>query len=148
MATDWHLAQYNVARALAPPDSATMADFYAQVAEVNALAEASPGFVWRPVSGSEAEQGFNDPLLLLNLSVWESIDALRAFTYRSRHLEVFRRRHLWFTPPGGPSHVLWWIPAGQRPAFVEGAERLQRLAQSGPAPEAFTFASPFPPAAA
>lgn len=141
----WHLAQYNVARAIASPDDALMADFYSQVAEVNAVAESSPGFVWR-LKGADASvpaQQPGDPFVLLNLSVWVSVEALKAFTYGAGHLKVFRERHRWFDKPSGPNQVLWWIPAGHEPTFAEGAKRMELLRKQGPSPEAFTFAQPF-----
>lgn len=130
----WHLAELNLAQA-AP--GADLDAFYALVPGVNALAEASPGFVWRDTSdaGPDAEPG-----LLVNLSVWESLEALRAFTYQGRHLEVFRDKARWFARPAQPMMVLWWTPAGHRPSLEEARERLAWLRQNGPSPVAFSFA--------
>jgi hypothetical protein len=116
-----------------------MTDFHAQVPAMNALAEASPGFVWRL-----ADDG-GDPLLLENLSVWESVEALREFAYKSAHAGVFRDRARWFEKPTRPHQVLWWIPAGHHPSLVEARAKLELLRASGPTPAAFTFAAPFPP---
>jgi hypothetical protein len=136
--SNWHLAQMNLLHALGNPDSPEMAEFYAQIPAINALAEASPGFVWR----MKDEAG--DPLLLVNLSVWESVEALKEFAYRSTHVDVFRNRERWFHKPTQPHQVLWWIPAGHHPNFAEAQAKLDLLRASGPTPVAFTFATPFP----
>jgi hypothetical protein len=116
-----------------------MADFYAQVPATNAVAEASPGFVWR------LKDDYGDPLLLMNLSVWESVEALRDFVYKSAHMGVFRDRGRWFEKPTQASQVLWWVPAGHQPGYDEGLAKLVLLRANGATPEAFTFASVFPP---
>ncbi len=128
-----HLAQMNVARARWAADRPEMADFYAQVAAINAIAEASPGFVWR------LKDDYGDPMLLVNLSVWESEEALREFVYRSGHAGVFRDRGRWFERPEQAHQVLWWIAEGHRPSYVEGFERLTLLRSSGRTHEAFTL---------
>src|SRR5690606_17720820 len=131
-------------------DDPLLADFVAQLDEVFALAEASPGFVWRLRTDDDAaiaRRVFGDPLVLFNVSVWESLVALRTFVYAGRHLEEMRVRAKWFSPLQGPAFAFWWIPAGTLPAVEEGAARLERLARHGPGPEAFTFREPFPPPA-
>lgn len=148
----YHLAQMNIARALAPPTSPLLADFMAQIVDVNQLAESSPGFVWRlkdEASGNATSiQAFeNDPFLLTNMSVWEGVEELRDFVYRSAHGGVYRDRSRWFEPPvrGVPQQVLWWIPAGHTPSPAEGQARLEHLRSTGaPSPFAFTFAHPSP----
>jgi hypothetical protein len=134
----WQLAQMNVAHARWASDQPEMADFYAQVPAVNAVAEASPGYVWR------LTEDYGDPFLLMNLSVWDSIEALREFAYRSAHAGVFRDRERWFAKPTQANQVLWWIPAGHQPGFAEGLAKLDRLRTAGPSAEAFTFTAPFP----
>jgi hypothetical protein len=139
----WQLASYNVALARGPADSPEMVDFYPRVPEVNAAAERSPGYVWRlEEDGSPRADG---TFLLENLSVWESVDALRSFTYRDGHLAVFRDRSRWFHKSGQPGAVLWWVSAGHRPDFAEGAEKLERLRAAGASHEAFDFAHPYAP---
>jgi hypothetical protein len=141
------IAQLNVARALAPLDSPVMAGFVDRLAEVNALAEASPGFVWRlqGEGGTSSElQVSDDPLFLVNLTVWRSLDDLHAYTYRSEHRTVFKRRYEWFERRPTPSVVLWWQPAGTIPTVAEALARLRRLEELGPTPDAFTFRDPFP----
>ena len=145
-----HIAQLNVGRAVAPLDSPQLADFMAWLDAINAVADRSPGFVWR----LQGDNGNNtslkltdDPLFIVNMSVWESIDALHAFTYRSDHRTVFARRFEWFERAAGPNVVLWWVPAGTIPSTEQGLARLRLLAEHGPSPEAFGFKSTFPPPA-
>ncbi len=146
--SDWHLAQLNIAQAIAPMDDPLMADFVAQLDPVNLLAERSPGFVWRLKDDSgnaTALQAFNDPKLLVNLSVWESLEALRNFVYRDQeHRAVMADRRRWFLPMDGPHMVLWWIRAGQLPSLDEAKARLQSLTDNGPNSDAFTFGKPAP----
>jgi hypothetical protein len=137
MTTHFDIAQLNVGRALAPLDDAVMADFMNWLDEINALAERSPGFVWRLQgdSGNNTDlKVSDDPLFIVNLSVWSSIGALYDFTYRSDHKSVFKRRHEWFERLGRPTTVLWWQPAGtcHRLASAPAADRLTTLR---PAPE-------------
>jgi hypothetical protein len=144
----WHLAQLNVGRAVARLDDPVMAGFVARLAEINALAERSPGFVWRlkGAGGSSSElQLTDDPLLLVNLTVWASAEALFDFTYRSDHRAVLKRRLDWFERREGPAVVLWWQPAGVIPSADEAFRRLARREALGPTPEAFTFKDRFPP---
>lgn len=146
-----HLAELNVARSVAPIDDPAMADFVANLDRINALGEASPGFVWRLKDDSGAAtsiRAFDDPLIIVNLTVWTSIETLREYAYRSAHVEVFRRRRDWFVPLDGPSLVLWWVPAGHIPTVIEARERLDHLAANGPTPTAFTLKTTFAPAAA
>lgn len=144
----WHLAQINVARALAPLESPQLAGFVANLERVNALADRAPGFVWRleDESGNATDIRVDeDPLLIVNLSVWESREALFDFVYRSGHTAIMARRGEWFERRRGPHQALWWVPAGERPSAEEGMARLARLAAEGPGPEAFTFKQAFPP---
>jgi hypothetical protein len=142
-----HIAQLNVGRTVAPLDTPALAEFMAWLDAINAIADASPGFVWR----LQGENGNNtdlkvgeDPLFIVNMSVWESIEALHAFTYRSDHKAVFARRYDWFERAAGPNMVLWWLPAGTTPTVDDALARLRRLAEHGPTAEAFTFKAVFP----
>jgi Domain of unknown function (DUF3291) len=142
-----HIAQLNVGRAIAPLDSPQLADFMNWLDEINAVAERSPGFIWRLQgdNGNNTElKVSDDPLFIVNLSLWESIDDLHAFTYRSDHRTVFARRYDWFERAAGPNVVLWWQPAGTIPDVHDALERLRRLAELGPTAEAFSFKQPFP----
>jgi len=108
---DFHLAQINIGRLVAPIDDPRIADFVAQLGPINALADSAPGFVWRlqTESGNATDVPFNeDPSVMVNMSVWESIEALRSFTYSSRHIEVFRDRARWFQKMDKPYYCLWW----------------------------------------
>ncbi len=140
----YHLAQINIGKLLAPIDHPLIAGFVNQLDRINALAEKSPGFVWRlqEENGSAVNiQVFEDPLLLVNMSVWESADALKAFTYQTDHLQVFRDRYKWFEKPDRPHLALWWIPAGQLPTPEVGKTKLEYLQGHGETEVAFTFRS-------
>jgi heme-degrading monooxygenase HmoA len=143
----FELAQINIGRLLAPIDSPQIADFVANLDRINALAEAQAGFVWRLTGeGNNATDihAFDDPRIALNISVWESLEALAAFVYRTDHREVMRRRRAWFEAPSQAYMALWWIPAGHQPTPAEGRERLEMLQRLGPTPGAFSFREPFP----
>ena len=141
-APGFHLAQCNIARLKAPIDAPETADFVAALDSINALAEASPGFVWRlqDDSGNATPiQAFDDEMLIVNLSVWESVDALSAFTYQNAHKGVLRRRREWFEAMVDAAVVLWWIPQGTFPKVEDARARLERLRRDGPTADAFTF---------
>jgi hypothetical protein len=143
----WQIAQLNVGRAVAQMDQPAMAGFVSRLDEINALSEASPGFVWRLKSDSGNATDIHvsdDPQFIVNLTVWRSIDDLHAFTYRSDHKTVFKRRHDWFERHHAPNMVLWWVPSGTTPTLDEALARLARLTADGPTPEAFTFKERFP----
>jgi hypothetical protein len=145
------LAQINVARMVAPLDSPEMAEFVAQLAEINALAERSPGFIWRlqgDGGDSTAIRAFDDPMVLVNMSVWTSIDALRAYVYRSAHALVMRDRKKWFARHEGPYYAMWWVSEGHIPSVEEGKQRLELLAKDGPTVRAFWFGTAFDPTGA
>ncbi|MGI5228599.1 DUF3291 domain-containing protein [Actinoallomurus sp. CA-142502] len=146
--TDHHLAQLNVGRLCHPLDTAEAAGFVTGLEPINALADNSPGFVWRLVDeegrDATAIRPYGDDMIV-NLSVWESFQALWDFTYRSDHLEYIRRRREWFTRMAEPFTVLWWVPAGHLPSVEEALSRLTRLREAGPAPEAFTFRHRYEP---
>ena len=144
-----HIAQANVARMRAPLDDPSMAGFASRLEPLNALADTSPGFVWRLQSeeGDATEiEVFGDELILFNMSVWESIDALESYVYRSNHVSAVQKRVEWFERPTKSPFVLWWIEQGHIPTIEEGKERLERLWASGPSPAAFTFRQRFDPA--
>ncbi|GAA3161535.1 DUF3291 domain-containing protein [Nonomuraea roseoviolacea] len=142
-----HLAQLNIAHLRAPIDGPELATFVELLEPINALADAAPGFVWR------LQESEDDPTatvvhdygdhLLVNFSVWESIDAVWTFVYRSAHLGVLRRRREWFLRIAEPYTVMWWVPEGHIPTLAEAMRRLERLRAHGPGPEAFTFQEPY-----
>ena len=144
----WHLAQLNVGRMVAPLDAPEIDGFRAQLDPINALADADPGLVWRlQTEGGNATdiRPTEDDLFLINLSVWRSIEALRAFTYTSGHVQVLRQRRSWFEQLASAHLVLWWVSAGHLPTVEEALGRLDRLRRDGPTPAAFTFRTPFAP---
>ena len=145
--TGYHIAQINIARMLAPIDDPLMADFVAQLPPVNALAEQSPGFVWRLQSeGGDATsiKVYDDQMIIINLTVWESVHALREYVYKGDHHAVLRERKRWFEKFDGLYYVLWWIPAGHLPSPEEGKERLDYMRQHGETSHAFSFKRLFP----
>jgi len=146
--TQWHLAQLNVGTALYPLDDPRIAEFMNALDEVNALAELSPGFVWR----LKTDQGnatdikvTDDPQFIINMSVWRDVEALFDFVYKSDHRLVMAKRRQWFGPPVSLYLVLWWIEAGAVPAVEEALARLRHLEEHGPTPHAFGFRQKFPP---
>lgn len=144
----WHIAQLNVGRAVAPPGSPELADFMAALDRINALAESSPGFVWRLQSASGNATDIlvsEDPRSLINMSVWSSVESLSAFVYRSGHTAVLQRRAEWFEKPKEAHQVLWWVPAGHTPGIQEALERLAHLRREGPTERAFTFSRRYSP---
>lgn len=145
-AARFQLAQVNIGRLLAPVESPQIADFMAALDEINTLADSSPGFVWRlqtAEGNATSLHSFDDPLIISNMSVWESLEALRAFTYTSAHTSVMSRRREWFEKYATAYMALWWVPAGHRPTIDEAKERLTLLDRLGPTVDAFTFRAPF-----
>jgi Domain of unknown function (DUF3291) len=145
---DYHLAQVNVARMMYRADDERMKGFYAALDKVNALADRAEGFVWRlqddlgdATTFRFAGAGADD--LLINMSVWKNIDALRQYIYQSVHAKVMARRKQWFAPMGAPNLALWWIPVGTLPTLDEAQQALNALEEGGPTAKAFTFAAVF-----
>jgi hypothetical protein len=151
----FHLAQVNVARPLAPIDDPRLAEFMALLDPVNALADESPGFVWRLQDESGNATAFrlagddeSDDRIMVNMSVWTSIDLLSEFVYDSMHVQAMRRRREWFEHFGAPYQAMWWVPSGTLPTLEDAKERLDHLAEHGPTPHAFTFKQRFMPGGA
>ncbi len=143
----YELAQLNIAVMKAPLDSPELADFVANLDRINALAEASPGYVWR-LQTDDGDATALRPLgenVLLNMSVWRDAEALNEYVYRSDHAGIMRRRREWFERMGEAYMVLWWVPAGHRPDVAEALVRLEKLRAEGPTPFAFSFRQAFPP---
>jgi hypothetical protein len=141
-ASTWHVAQLNISRPLEPLTSPRLAEFVAQLAEINALGEATPGFVWRLQSDSGDAtdiQVASDPELIVNLTVWHTVEQLFDFAFRTAHTKVMVRRREWFERPTEAMAVLWWVPAGTIPTVDEAMARLAHLRSHGPTPHAFTF---------
>lgn len=125
-----------------------MAEFVARLDDVNALAESSPGFVWRLKTedgDATAIRPYDDDRIIVNMSVWTSPAALHDYVYRSAHVDVMRRRREWFSRMTESFMVLWWVPEGHQPTVAEAVERLDWLRAHGASPRAFTFREQFAP---
>jgi len=143
----WHLAQYNLAKLRKPLTDPLLADFVSEIDRVNHLGDASPGFVWRHQTAegnSTSVRPREDESIIINFTVWESIDALFEFTYHSDHVEVYRKRRKWFEHVDWQYLVLWWVRADHIPTVEEAEERLLHLNEYGATPHAFTFKERFP----
>ncbi len=142
----YQLAQINVARLIAPLGSPQVAEFEQNLQRINTLAEQTPGFVWRLQSDDGDATAFrisDDPLVIVNMSVWQDIEALYRFTYNSEHQQFFARRREWLTRWDRPSPVLWWVPAETQPTLEEAQERINHFAAHGATPYAFDFKQRF-----
>ena len=144
----YQLAQVNISPLKEPIDSLLLTDFVAQLDETNALAEAAEGFVWR-LQGEErnatAYQVFNNEMIIINMSVWESVESLRNYVYKSAHANVMKQRNKWFDKLDRPQVALWWIPAGHTLTPHEAKEKLAYLTKHGETKEVFTFKNIFEP---
>ena len=141
----YHLAQLNIAWMKASLESAEMADFVANLERINALAEGSPGYVWRlqdEAGDATAIRPFGDEVLV-NMSVWHDVQSLSDYVYKSAQSEMLERRREWFERVEQAHQVLWWVPAGHRPSVVEASERLAHLREYGATVQAFTFRHAF-----
>jgi hypothetical protein len=146
--SEWHIAQLNVARLRHPIDAPQTAAFVANLDPINAVADAAPGFVWRLQDDSGNATSIRadaDPLFIVNLSVWKTIETLEDFVRRSPHAEVLRRRREWFDRMAEAYLVLWWVPAKRTPSVDEAMARLEHLRRHGPTAHAFTFRARFAP---
>jgi len=144
----FQLAQVNIGRARGGIDQPIMAGFVAQLEPINALADASPGFVWRLQTedgDATAVRPYADDRVLINLSVWVDLAALRQFVFQSAHTEVMRHRREWFERFPEAYLALWWVPAGHRPSVAEAVERLAHLQTHGPSGYAFSFRDAYDP---
>jgi hypothetical protein len=147
----WHIAQLNIAKMVGENiNDSVMEEFVAQLDTINALAEQSKGFVWRLKSddgNATSYNPYNDDRVIINFSVWENVNDLREYVYKSAHTLVMKDRKKWFENFGQPYYVLWNIPAGYTPTIDEAVERLAYLQQNGPTAYAFDFKNIFEPAA-
>jgi hypothetical protein len=147
--TKYQIAQVNIGRIKAPLDSSTMAGFMGRLDEINALADNSPGFVWRLQTQAGNATYFrpyeHDDRILLNMSVWETVEDLRNYVYRTTHAELLRQRQEWFEKFAGVYAALWWVPADHIPGIDEAKKRLAHLEKHGPTEFAFSLKRPFRP---
>lgn len=129
-----HLAQVNIGRILGAMDSPVMAEFVANLDPINALD-----------NGNATDMVFSeDWLKIVNLSVWESIDTLHTYVYKSHHLDFFRKRAQWFEKATQASYALWWIPKGHTPRVAEAKDRIEHYRKHGATAHSFWFSKPFP----
>ena len=148
MTTKYHIAQINIARLRAPLDSPQLAGFVSRLEEINALADRAPGFVWRlqtPEGDATYLRPYDDDRIIVNMTVWESVEALKEYVYKSAHAELLRQRREWFEHFDGSYLAMWWVPAGHIPGIDEAKKRLAHLAEHGPSQFAFTFKTIQPP---
>lgn len=141
----FELAQLNIAVMREPLESPGMADFVGNLDRINALAEASPGFIWR-LQTEDGDAPALRPLgenSLVNMSTWRDVASLNQYVYKSKHVEIMRRRKEWFERMQEVYVVLWWVPQGHRPTVAEASRRLDLLRADGPTAEAFTFRHAF-----
>ena len=145
----WQLAQVNIGRLRAPVDDPLIAEFVAGLDRINKLADRAPGFVWRlqteDGNATAVRPVADDELLAINMSVWESVELLADFVYRSGHVAFMRRRREWFERYATSYLALWWIPAGTVPTVPEAMNRIAHLDRHGPTSTAFTFKQRFAP---
>ena len=143
-----HLAQVNVGRLVAPIEHPSVQEFAKALVPINALADTSPGFVWRLQDDTGSATGIridDDECVIVNLSVWTDIESLTKFVYSTEHTAFLRRRREWFEPFGSVAVALWWVPDGHNPTVDEALTRLDHLDRHGPTPTAFTFRTRFEP---
>lgn len=142
----YHLAQINIAQAQDSMDSVLMQGFVERLDEINQLADDADGFIWR-LQTEEGDattiQAFDDPLLMVNMSVWKDIESLKHYVYRTRHVELIRDRDAWFNKQVKMHQALWWVLVGHTPTVDEGKKNLEYLQNNGSSKTAFTFAKPF-----
>ena len=145
---DFVLAQLNIGRLIAPIDSPIVKEFTDFIDPINKFSEESKGFVWRlksddGQSSSYMPTPFEDYRIITNLTVWETLDDLKEFTYKTVHTYFIKSRRKWFEKMDSPHLVLWWIPRGHIPTLEEGKTKLELLEANGPTPEAFTIAKAY-----
>ena len=135
-----HLAELNIGRIRYPLDDPRMADFTDNLALVNGIADRSEGFVWR-LQDATSVRPFDDPLIIVNTSVWQGVEALERYVWQTVHKRFYGRRQEWFERFEGPYFVMWWVPVGHRPTIQEAVDRLNHLKQHGPTDHAFGWES-------
>jgi hypothetical protein len=143
----FQLAQLNIAVLKYPMDGPEMKGFVDNLDRINALAESSPGFVWRlkdDAGNATALRPMGEDIIV-NMSVWQDVESLNHYVYKTAHVEILRRRKEWFDRMKESHMVLWWVPAGHLPDVQEAAGNLKLLQTNGPSPGAFNFRHAFPP---
>ena len=149
--THYHLAQLNLGLFRAALDTEEMAEFARALDPINAIAESTPGFIWRLKDEAGAPSSFvkvpgaDDPLWAPNMSVWQDLESLKHFMYKSGHASYLRRRTEWFQKPDRQINVLWWIPAGEIPTLEDAVKRLDYLNEHGPSEQGWPLTKPMDP---
>lgn len=141
-----HLAQLNIGKTRFSLESSEMADFVNNLDPINAIAESSPGFIWRLKDESGDATNIkidDDPDVIVNMSVWEDVASLKQFMFKTHHIDFLKRKKEWFEPMTEDSYVLWWVPQGHIPTVEEAFDRLQHLRDNGESPYAFSFKRSF-----
>ncbi|WP_020598811.1 DUF3291 domain-containing protein [Spirosoma panaciterrae] len=145
----YHLAEINIAKMKGVSiDDPVMAEFADNLDRVNALAENSAGFVWRlkdESNNATSISPFDDEQVIINLSVWENLESLKAFTYKTFHTDFLKRRAEWFHRFGTVYMALWWVPAGHLPTVQEAVDKLAYLQENGTTELAFDFKKTYAP---
>jgi hypothetical protein len=140
-----HIAELNIARLLHPIEDPRVAGFADNLDRVNAMAERSAGFVWRlkddAAGNATGIEVTDDPMIIANLSVWESVEALEKFVFRTVHSRFYARRAAWFEKPAEAHFVMWPVAEGHQPSLAEALARLDMLRQNGDGPNAYGWAS-------
>ncbi|MBE1300117.1 MAG: DUF3291 domain-containing protein [Alteromonadaceae bacterium] len=142
MSQDYYLAQLNIAKTLAPLESPKLKEFVDNLDRINGIAESSPGFVWRlkDDTGNATEiSAFDDPNIIVNMSVWQDIQSLKQFMFKTDHASFLMRREQWFEKPTQPTYVLWWVPKSHTPTLDEAKQKLAHLREHGDTEHAFSM---------
>ncbi len=124
-----------------------MKEFVENLDAVNQIAEKSEGFVWRlkdENNNATILNPYNDETIIINVSVWKSIETLENFMYRTFHSDFLKRRKEWFLTYGSAHTAMWWIPEGHIPTMQEAVDKLSFLQTNGPSPNSFDFRHKFP----
>jgi len=145
MTQSYQLAQVNVAHAIDDLDTETLAGFVNRLDEINHLADAAPGFVWRLIPNADAsyEPGYTNPRIIVNVSVWDSVESLKHFVYRTAHVELIQQKKDWFESLKVAHMALWWVPTGTKPSEKDGIKKLDFLRENGTSEQAFLIAKPY-----
>jgi len=144
------LAQCNIGRSRKPLDDPALAEFVAALGPINQVAESTPGFVWRLTDEDGQPSSYvdipgnDDPFVIINYSIWEDVDSLKHFIYKTGHFAYLRRRAEWFESANQPTSAAWWIPAGTIPSVGEAFRRVAHLQTNGPSEEAWPLTKPWP----
>ena len=135
-----HLAEVNIARLKHPFDDPRVAEFIDNLVRVNAVADRSEGFVWRlqdENGDATSIRGFDDPMVIVNMTVWRSPEHLERFVWNTVHKQFYARRAEWFELMQAQRFVMWWVDEGHVPDLAEAKARLDHLAANGDSDFAF-----------